>query len=955
MTPERWQQIKVVLYDALEIPPEKRSEFLAQACSKDDELRGEVESFLVLGDQEARTTFLDSTRTHVTLPYGTRLKDYEVRSLLGVGGMGEVYRAHDPRLLRDVAIKVLPSIFVNDPDRLHRFEQEARAAAALNHPNILAIYDLGTTDQGTPYVVSELLDGETLRDCLRRGPLSVRKSVDLTLQIASGLAAAHQKGIIHRDLKPENLFLTKDGHLKILDFGLAKLVMNLSSSSADARTLSRETAAGVVLGTVGYMPPEQVRGLAVDQRSDIFAVGAIVYEMLSGERAFRGETAADTMSAILNRDPAPLSAKNSAIPPAFERVVLRCLEKDPNERFHSVRDVAFALEAISDLPKSHASGQIGVPAKTYSLARKRILYVSGLVVLIFGLGAGFLYYRSRTPLTGQQDWEQVTNFSDSVVSPALSPDGRILAFVRGGNTFAGTGELYIKMLPQGEPVELTHDHTVKTDPVFSPDGSRLTYSVAPGWDSWVVPVLGGNPQLMLPNASGLTWVDRQHILFSEIKSGIHMAVVTATQSRTEERDVYVPPKREGMAHRSYLSPDHQWVLVASEMDIGGNQPCRLVPFDGSSAGRIVGPKDGECSSAAWSMDGKWMFFSAATNHGFHLWRQKFPAGEPEQITFGPTEEEGIAVAPDDHSLLTSVGLAGGSVWIHDGSGERQVLFEGQAHLMVPQFSSRAIFSTEGSRIFFFGRRNPNEPEELWAEDLSSGSAERLVPGMSIAHSYDVAPDGTHIAFDSDDAKGNSRIWIASLDHRQPPRRLESESPETYPVFGPKGSLYFQRQEGDTSYLYRRDLDTGDTLRLMPSPIVRLHTVSPDGKWIVLEMPVTGDNSTRGIVAYRTDTGVMQRICHNLCIVRWTQDGKYVHIALVGNGDSSSDFKTFIVPLRTGESFPDLPAGGVQSESDLAHLRGVAVVPEFAFPGPGASRYAISRWTVHRNIYRIPIP
>jgi len=954
MTPERWQQIKVVLYDALEIPPEKRSEFLAQACSNDDDLRREVESFLVLGDQEARTTFLQSTRTHVTLPAGTKLKDYEVRSLLGVGGMGEVYRAHDPRLLRDVAIKVLPSIFAHDPDRLRRFEQEARAAAALNHPNILAIYDLGTTDQGTPYVVSELLDGETLRDCLRRGPLSVRKSVDLTLQITGGLAAAHQKGIIHRDLKPENLFLTKDGHLKILDFGLAKLVMNLSSS-ANARTLSHETAAGVVMGTVGYMPPEQVRGLAVDQRSDIFAVGAIVYEMLSGERAFHGETAADTMSAILNRDPAPLSGKNSAIPPAFERVVLRCLEKDPNERFHSVRDVAFALEAISDLPKSHASGQIGVLTKTPSAGRKRFLYLAGLALLVLGLGSGFLYYRANTTPAKSQEWEEVTNFSDSVVSPALSPDGRMLTFVRSGNTFAGNGELYVKMLPRGEPVELTHDRTIKTDPVFTPDGSRITYTVPNGWDTWVVPVLGGNPQVMLPNASGLTWTDDQHILFSEIKSGVHMAVVTATQSRTAERDVYVPGTQEGMAHRSYLSPDHKWVLVASEMDIAGNKPCRLVPFDGSSAGRIVGPKDKECSFAAWSMDGKWMFFSAATNHGFHLWRQKFPDGEPEQITFGPTEEEGIAVAPDGRSLLTSVGLAGGSVWTRDATGERQVLFEGQARLMVPQFSSRSVFSPEGSKIFFLGRRNPNEPEELWGEDLHSGATERPVPGMTITHSYDVSPDGKLITFDSEDAQGNNHVWIASLDRRQPPRQLGSGAPEGYPVFGPKGGLFFQRQEGEASYLYRRDLDTGNTVRVMPTPIVRLHTVSPDGKWIVLEMPVTGDNATRGIVAYRTDTGATQRICHNLCIVRWTQDGKHVFIALLGNGESYSDFKTFMVPLRPGEAFPDLPVGGVQVESDLAHLRGVAILPEFVLPGPDASRYAVSRWTVHRNIYRIPIP
>jgi len=349
MTPERWQKVKGVLYEALEHPPDKRAEFLNGACSGEDSLRKEVESLLWSGDPVC-SGLLQSSQSWAPLIRGTRLDHYEVQFLISAGGMGEVYRGHDPRLGRDVAIKVLPHGMANDPDRLRRFEQEARATAALNHPNILGIHDVGVTNEGTSYAVSELLEGETLGQSLRRGPLPLRKTVDLALQMANGLAAAHDKGILHRDLKPENLFVTKEGRLKILDFGLAKLVAG--SVFPESQTPAAETHAGVVMGTVGYMPPEQVRGLVVDTRSDIFAAGAIVYEMLSGKRAFRGETTADTIEAILNRDPPPLSAAGRATPPALERIVRRCLEKNPSERFQSVRDVAFALEAISDLPNS---------------------------------------------------------------------------------------------------------------------------------------------------------------------------------------------------------------------------------------------------------------------------------------------------------------------------------------------------------------------------------------------------------------------------------------------------------------------------------------------------------------------------------------------------------------------------------------------------------------------------
>src|SRR5580693_5156560 len=283
----------------------------------------------------------------MALPSGTKLGPYDIQSLIGAGGMGEVYRARDARLNRIVAIKVLPRSYSADADRLQRFVQEARSAAALNHPNILSIFDIGE-DHGAPYIVSELLEGQTLRERIRSGSLSSRKAIDYALQAARGLAAAHEKGIVHRDLKPENLFITNDDRVKILDFGLAKLTRPEVDPDADAATVQVNTEPGQIMGTVGYMSPEQVRGKPADHRSDIFAFGSILYEMISGQHAFRGDSPADTMSAILKEEPPELSETSRNVPPALERIVRHCLEKIPAHRFQSAGDLAFNLETLTD-------------------------------------------------------------------------------------------------------------------------------------------------------------------------------------------------------------------------------------------------------------------------------------------------------------------------------------------------------------------------------------------------------------------------------------------------------------------------------------------------------------------------------------------------------------------------------------------------------------------------------
>src|SRR5580693_1185004 len=362
----------------------------------------------------------------MNLAPGTKLGPYEIVSPLGAGGMGEVYRARDTRLKREVAIKVLPQATSLDPDRLRRFEQEALATAALNHPNILAVFDIGT-NEGSPYVVSELLEGETLRERLRGGAIAVRKTLDYSLQIAHGLAAAHEKGIIHRDLKPENLFLTKDGRVKILDFGLAKLTQPESGAQTSLPTVTQATEAGVVMGTAGYMSPEQVRGVAVDARSDIFSFGAILYEMLSGKRAFHGETAADTMSAILREEPAELSETNRNVSPALERMVQHCLEKNPEQRFHSASDIAFDLEHLTGVSGTTARAAVTAAAGGGRPRGKLLVGIaSGLGIALVMLGLGWwLGSRGHGP-AGMAEYQQITFRTGAIGNARFTPDGSIV-------------------------------------------------------------------------------------------------------------------------------------------------------------------------------------------------------------------------------------------------------------------------------------------------------------------------------------------------------------------------------------------------------------------------------------------------------------------------------------------------------------------------------------------------
>ncbi|HVE66412.1 MAG TPA: serine/threonine-protein kinase, partial [Thermoanaerobaculia bacterium] len=357
----------------------------------------------------------------MTLASGTRLGPYEIVGALGAGGMGEVYRAHDTRLKREVAVKVLPSSFSTDPDRLRRFELEAEAAGRLNHPNILAIYDVGTHD-GAPYVVSELLEGETLRVVLADGPLPLRRALEYARGIAAGLAAAHEKGIVHRDLKPENVFVTADGRAKILDFGLAKLTEPARPDSGQsALPTSPGTEPGVVMGSAGYMSPEQVRGGATDHRSDLFSFGAILFEMLSGRRAFQGDSSVETMNAILKEEPPELTGSGRNVPPGIDRVLRHCLEKNPALRFQSARDLAFDLESLSE--PSAAAAVVPIAAAG---AKPRTGLVAAIVLAL--VAAALAWVAGRGAKTAPPVFQRLTFRAGTVFTGRFAPDGQTIVY-----------------------------------------------------------------------------------------------------------------------------------------------------------------------------------------------------------------------------------------------------------------------------------------------------------------------------------------------------------------------------------------------------------------------------------------------------------------------------------------------------------------------------------------------
>jgi serine/threonine protein kinase len=939
--PEHLDRIQELYHAARVCAEGDRAQFLTKACAGDAALQRQVQALL---DHPVSTgSFMDfvggppPARLSAVVTNdltGGQIGGYRVLSLLGRGGMGEVYRGHDAKLGRDVAIKVLPPMFTADRERLARFDSEARLLAALNHPHIGAIYGLEDAG-GVPALVLELVEGETLFDRLHRGPIAPTEALAIARQIADALDAAHRKRIIHRDLKPANIKITPDGLVKVLDFGLAKALASELTATQDITesptAAIHVTRVGMILGTAAYMSPEQARGLSVDTRADIWAFGCLLYEMLTGHPPFTGHTVAETLAAIREREP-DWKALPSSTPARIRHLLRDCLQKDVALRLQNIAGARDTLDRVQ------RGGN-----------RWRVAAIAAAVLATLAVGVA-VWWREPARPVDRSEWVQLTQFPDSVVQPALSPDGRMLAFIRGpsSSTPMVPGQVYVKILPDGEPKQLTNDNsTAKLSPVFSPDASRIAYgTVRKGfqWDMWTVPVLGGEPQLWLRNASGLIWSPPGRILFSEMKKNPHMGIVMADESRINQRDLYVPDHEPGMAHRSYPSPDGKAVLVA-EMDHNLIwMPCRLLPMNGSSGGQQVGPSGGGCTYAAWSPDGKWMYFTSNAGGTNHIWRQRFPDGQPERVTSGSTEEEGIAMAPDGRSFVTAVAVQSVSAWVHDRRGERQISLEGN--------TVNVQFAPDGKTLYYKVVKSASSiwnfrevPGEVRVMDLDTGRSEALIPGFE-ALDYDVAPDGARIVMEIADSDRVSRFWIVSLDRRSPPRQIPGVQGRT-PRFGPGGDIFFRRAEGPAALVYRVRLDGTELRKVSDQPIVSFDGISRDGQWI-RAFAVRAVSEGPSWQAIPLDGGPSMPLG-----LEWRWSTAEDSVAISGSPLPAG--RSYIVPIQPAEALPTTSAEGLRSEREVAALPGAQRVDaESVVPGPSPDVYAFYRSTTQRNLYRIPI-
>ena len=765
----------------------------------------------------------------MSISAGTKLGRYEIRSMIGEGGMGEVYRARDLEISRNVAIKVLPPGVAPTLDSLQRFRQEACAAGALNHPNILSIYDVGTHD-GTAYVVSELLEGETLRQRIAGTALGPRRAVDYAVQIAQGLAAAHEKGIIHRDLKPDNIFITNDGRVKILDFGLAKLTqLDADRAQADVTTRRVDTGSGVVIGTVGYMSPEQVKGRRVDHRSDIFSFGAILYEMLSGRRAFHGESSAETMSSILKEDPPDLSGTSKAVSPALERLINHCLEKNPEARFHSARDLVFALEGLSG---STVTSQ-PVTALSESAATRWREHLPWIVAGLFAVLAVFAFL---FPYLRAAKKEEILAVRLTIPPPAkgvvstlsVSPDGRRVVY--GAPNADGKQVLWLRSLDSATAQPLPGTDNPYFTTFWSPDSRFIGFVSSTDNKLKRIDVNGGSPQSVAnaPNGRGGTWNRDGVIVFAPASEGALVRVSAAGGAVTEV--TALDQSRNEISHRFpwFLPDGKHFLFFARGATYEGNSIC-LGSLDSKESKHLIEADSG----AVYSPPGYLLYVREGTlmAHAFDLERLELK-GEPIAVSDAAigfdlssnlarfsVSETGVLVyyggsdfnkadlvwvdrqgkplgtvakaadygyirlSRDDKRL--AIALRDPStrwdLWIHDLSHEGQTRFTfDSGNEIFP------IWSPDGSRIAFSSNRD-GHVNMYEKPSNGSGNEEQLLISNDAEFCNDWSTDGQFIAFHKLTPQTRSDIWIVPMSgDRKPFAYLETPFGEREARFSPNG-------------------------------------------------------------------------------------------------------------------------------------------------------------------------
>jgi eukaryotic-like serine/threonine-protein kinase len=892
MTPERWQKVKEIFHAALDKPVAERNAFVAQACNGDDELRIEVESLLASLEKDG--SFIDSPAYEAAatlivdksteLKKGTKFAAYEIVSFISRGGMGEVYLAYDRRLGRKVALKILPSSFTQNQDRLRRFEQEARSASALNHPNIITIYEILKTES-THVIATEYVEGETLRHRFSQSPLELSEALNVATQVADALSAAHKAGIVHRDIKPENIMIRQDGYVKVLDFGLAKLSEEVPSISADeAPTRQVRTGSGVIIGTAGYMSPEQARGKRVDARSDIFSLGAVIYEMVTGRKPFDGETPSDVLASILKTEPTPVSQLLEDAPPELMRIVAKSLKKDREERYQVISDLLLDLKTLKqDLEfqarlqsvgsgigaeKSSAvatAGASAVAAPTsegavaatmisqalsVELKRQRLRFaLIALVALVLVAGGGIAFFkllnRSNRQHFASTTLARITN-SGKVIDARLSSDGNYLVYCLSD---ANKQSLWIRQVSSPNDKMIVPPAPVGFFGItFAPDGREIFYVVKANFDAGTLyraPILGGTPVKILEKIDGPVTFSpdgrRMAFVRGNFPTEDQSALLLANLDGSGEQSLAVKKKPERFAPIFFTqpswSPDGK-LIAASVFTLGGQSRVLAFPVDGGQEQSLT-PEPWPFSGAVhWlpDMSGLLVIAGANTGAGAQLWFLAYPSGEKRQITNDLDQHRAIGMTADGTKFVNVVASGLLTLWqVPGGDATRAIQLPIGNVGWAASYGNTVAWTPDG-RIVFSAADGTDF--NLWIADADGQNRKALTANVGRNSAAVVSPDGNYVVFSSSRG-GPLNIWRMNIDGSNL-KQLTRGVAESHPSISPDGRWVVYTSQGTSRpTIWKVSIEGGEmvelTHRVSSQPVF-----SPDGKFVAYLYPDAPD-------------------------------------------------------------------------------------------------------------------
>jgi eukaryotic-like serine/threonine-protein kinase len=894
MTPERWQQVKEIFSSAIQCEPAQRSSFLAKACGGDEALLKEIESLVAAHERdgsfisapayEAAAEWLVDEKAE--LKPGQKIASYEIVSFISRGGMGEVYLAQDRRLSRKVALKILPVSFTRDVDRLRRFEQEARAASALNHPNIITIYEILKANS-THVLATEFVEGETLRQRLSHTALNLNQSLQIAIQVADALAAAHQAGIVHRDIKPENIMLRPDGYVKVLDFGLAKLAEQTSSAvPAEALTKQVRTGSGMVLGTAGYMSPEQARGKTVDARSDIFSLGAVIYEMATQQRPFDGETPSDMLAAILKTDPPPVAKLAPDTPPELTRIVSKALRKDREERYQVVKDLLLDLKslaqelefqqrlkqtsqpdqmlAVGDQSSTASPDRVAQRTDELAAGAPTAISKTGLssmiggrrwptfaIIAVIAIGALFGLYelvsklakKAAAPPPVAGNIARITAWSGLDTQPTLSPDGNSVAYASNHN---GSFEIFVKQLtPGGREVQLTSDGQENFQPAWAPDGQRIAYFSKKHGGIWLVPTMGGAPRQLTEFGAGPKWShDGTLIAFNSDSNpdlgsgnvGSSTIWIVPGQGGTPKQITQVG-KPEGGHVSAAWSPDGRRIVFVS-LNFS-SQLLWSISINGDDLKQLTAREVGKAGYPVFSPDGRGLYFAMGPVVSWLPMSPESgaPSGAPVQVTdVGASVISTLTLSADGQKMAYSVQTLTSNIWsvpvslkTNEATGSPQALTN-----QTGTRNNQPAFSPDGRKLAFMEYLR-GAGADIWVADADGKNPVQLTanPRNLVPNWF---PDGDQIAFVAL-RDGHWSVWATSLKNRREHLLFDLGRDIQYARLSPDGkSIAFNASDKGVINVWTVPVSGGQPKQLtFDNELAGFPCWSPDGKFISYQL------------------------------------------------------------------------------------------------------------------------